>query len=263
MASGDPHASDRAAIRSTLKWYATFLVGLGTALAGTLSFAILPDLGPRYIGWGALTGGLALLSILMGLVIVRDLLYLRPFHSGRLQEPAIKAALAPHLDDILPDDIQTVEEIAQRRTAEAAKPSPNLKELERLEAIGGRVRSAGSFLDLHRKIEAANRQLMGLFVAFCVLIALLVYVQALAKADKATDSDPTANMVPLQFSPGTGWADYAGAVAQTCKLDQNGVIGAMGTADSPYDGWWTIVLKGPHCAGVTIAVPAATISALP
>ncbi len=246
----DTYAAARATLRDTAKWYSASLAAFGAALAGGLSFGILPDLGEKFLGLGLIVGVLVFAAILAAIATVQRILFPNAFDSARLSKPRVRTALAPHLGDILPPDIRGLDDLDTKYAA--AVMAADEDEIERLRATRTELTSFASFLDLQDKIRDANRTILVLFVATCAGIGFLAYLQGVAKKDAA------GKFVPIVFSPGDDWSALAQALAEACPVP--GPLAAEGVADKPFAGWWTIRLLGPQpCAGATFTVPGAVV----
>lgn len=247
----DRYAEARASLRETAKWYSASLAALGAALAGGLSFGILPDLGEKYLGIGILVGVLVFCAILAAISLVQEILFPKPFDRDMLDKDTIRTQVAPFLDELLPNDIRTLEEL--RTKWQASTSAGNDAEIKRLRTVYAKITSFAAFLDLQHKIRNANRGILFLFVVACAGIGFLAYLQGVAK--KAADDD----YVAVEFSPGPDWSGFSAALAEACP--GRDPISAEGKSDAPFDGWWTIRLKGPDaCAGAEFAVPAAVVA---
>lgn len=243
----DVYKEARDALRETAKWYSASLAALGAALAGGLSFGILPDLGDEYLAVGIAVGLVVFVAILAAIVLVQEILFPKTFHGSRLKERSIKRLLRPYLPTLLPKDLPTLEAVEAKLKIETAQD-----EIDRLRKITAKVESFAAFLDLQRKIRRTNWTILILFVIACAGIGYLAYLQGIAK--KAGGAD----YVPVAFSPGDGWSALPAALAQACPGKMP--LEAEGKADTPFKGWWTIRLKEPQaCAGAAFSVPAAVV----
>lgn len=243
----DRYAAARADLRDTAKWYSAALAALGVGLAGGLSFGILPELGEDHLEAGILVGSVVVLVILAAIAAVQEILFPKAFDRDRLKEPAIRASLAPYVDELLPADISGLDELWQKFEA-----ATDQGDIIRLRGILAKITSFAAFLDLQAQVRRTNRLILFFFIIACAGVGFLAYLQGLEKRADAADT------IPLTFSPGENWADLTAALADACPAP--GPIAAQGRPDTPFDGWWTITLKGPEpCAGATFAVPGVVV----
>lgn len=249
--SSDIYAVSRKDLRDTLKWYIAALCGIAAALAGSISFAIIPDLKGDALLKGIILGAALLGIVLAALSMVYSLLAVTPFGAERLRDKQLTVALAPYLPELLPGDVPDMDALDRMLKDEEAQQPRNLAEIQRLEALAVKVSSFGAFLDLERRTRETNAWLLALFCLGCVLLVMLTSIHASAKAQTGVGA------MAIQFAPGASWSDYAARLAETCP---GATYSATGKADAPMKGWWTITLDGPVCKGVTIAVPAAVVS---
>lgn len=247
----DRYAEARASLRDTAKWYSASLAALGAALAGGLSFGILPDLGGKYLGIGILVGVVVFCSILAAIFLVQEILFPKPFGQDMLDKTSVRTQVDPFLDELLPNDINSLDELHSKFNA--SKTAGNDAEIRRLRTVYAKITSFAAFLDLQRKIRRANWGILFFFVVACAGIGYLAYLQGVAR--KAADD----SYVAVEFSPGMDWSDFAEALAAACHGETP--MPAEGKSDAPFDGWWTIRLKGPDaCAGAEFAVPSAVVT---
>lgn len=253
----DSYAGSRAGLRDAAKWYAAAISALGAAVAGSLSFGIIPDLGENHIQQGVIVGGGVLAIILAGIYIFTSVLFPRPFGAEKLDQAKYSKLVTPYLSQILPSGTANLADLkAQLATALAAHDDD---EVDRLRLVSNEVTGLASFLDLTRNIRNANILLVVLFLVACTGLGYLSYLHGLAKAEAASGAT-----VAVTFSPGTDWTGYAGLMTRTCGPDAKGSYAAKATQDKPFDGWWTLTLTGPGaCGGVTLAVPGTLVLPVP
>lgn len=245
---GDRYAKARADLRITAKWFATALAGLGVVLSGGLSFGILPDLGEKYLNLGILIGIIVIIAILVAVLTVQEILFPRAFSRDRLKLASVQAMLNPFLDELLPDDIVSLEDLWTKY-----ENATSDQDILRLRSILSKVTSFAAYLALQNQVRQANRIILVLFVVVCSGVASVAYLQGVAKRENEQ------SYVSLQFTPGVDWQDLAAALSKVCPVA--GLIAAEGLADKPFKGWWTIKLQQPErCAGAQFSVPAAVIA---
>lgn len=244
---GDRYAKARADLRDTAKWFAAALAGLGAVLAGGLSFGILPDLGEKHLGLGIVFGAVVVVAILAAVMTVQELLFPKAFSRDRLKQASVQAMLNPYLDELLPSDIGSLEDLwAKYENADSEQ------ETARFRAILSKVTSFAAYLTLQNQVRKANRIILVLFVVVCVCVASLAYLQGLAKRESGQ------SYVSVRFAPGKDWQDLAAALSRACPASDP--ISAEGLADKPFEGWWTVRVKQPEaCAGAQFSVPAAIV----
>lgn len=244
----DRYAEARSDLRETAKWYSAALAALGVGLAGGLSFGILPDLGDDHLEIGILVGIVVVLAILAAITAVQEILFPEAFDRDRLKTQSVIVQIDPYLDELLPADITTLDELWTK-----LENTRDEAETVRLRTVLAKITSFAAFFDLQNKVRKTNRLILFLFVVACAGVGLLAYLQGIAKRDAAQA------YVAVEFAPGDGWQHLAEALSKACPA--NGPVAAEGLADTPFTGWWTIRLKQPEpCAGAQFSVPAAILS---
>lgn len=261
----DRYGAWRENLRTTLKWYVGALVSLGTLLAGSLSFSILPDLqdGDRY--FAAVLGAISIALILRGVWLVHKALTILPFPRSQLKSEAVRKRLAPFLDTLLPagdltglegDDLERLDGLLQSRDDLLATKPVDKAALKTAEARISKITSFASYQQLEADIDVLNSRLMGLFIAAAVSVGYLTLFWSDHKGPEKAEAQP------LSFSPGrAGWSAYAQSLYESCGSGGRENFAATGTPNAPFDGWWTITLEGPECKGLTLAVPNAVVQA--
>jgi hypothetical protein len=242
----DTYAAQRAGLRDTAKWYSGALAALGAGVAGGLSFGVLPDLGAEHLLTGVLVGALVFATILVAVLLMQGILFTAPFGATELATPSVQALIAPHLRTLLPADAQTVAELQQKLDAATGA------DRTRLRTALQKVESFAAYVDLRQKILRTNAVILVLFVVASLGIGYLSYLKGMAL--KAANPPPEAVTLLI----GKDWAGLAPALAAACPAGER--LAVLGRADQPYDGWWTVTVKGPAaCAGATLTVPAALV----
>ncbi|AYD00098.1 hypothetical protein [Neorhizobium sp. NCHU2750] len=248
----DRYAEARDGLRETAKWYTASLGAVGAALAGGLSFGILPDLSGENLRTGLFVGAGVFAAILIAVTKISEILFPQPFSEEKLDDEAVKQMIAPYLVQLMPYDMPTIQDARAKRA-----PGNSPADRQRARAVLEKVTSFAAFLDLRVKVRETNMTILYLFVAACAGIGYLSYLQGMAKKAEAE------GYVPITFSPGPGWTSLTTALAAACPTS-SGLISAEGKADSPFEDWWTVRLKDPQaCSGASFAVPKAVIGPAP
>ena len=252
----DPYKSSRDALRETVKWVAASLAALAAAVAGGISVSILPDLTGRDYWITIAVGALIICAILLAIYYIQEMLSIKLFPINRLYDKRSpdRIALKPYEKEILPHDLESIEDFLD--AYDKAKKIADIKEIRRLRSVKAKIVSFASYLSLRRRTRNATRILLVVFFLVCAGIAYLTSLHGSAKQRLAV-----GDSVPIEFSPGVGWADVAAALADACGSTSGAVEGsgfrAKGRADVPSKGWWRIEISAPEtCAGVYLTVPA-------
>lgn len=249
--SADRYAEARTALRDTARWYTTTLAALGAALAGGLSFGILPVLKDSHLVKGLAVGGIVVVCILIAIILMQNILFPRAFGAEEIKGTKVAKLLGPHLKQLLPKDIP---DIAALDAKIAISTGDELAELRQVQF---KITSFAAFLDLERKIRATNGWILALFVVACLGIGYLAYLKGIAEAAK-----DEGKQVAVRFDAGPGWNKLAQELAVSCPGP--GPFPATAVGDTPFTGWWTITLTAPGpCDGIVLSVPNAAISAGP
>ena len=253
MSTGvDPYAAARDKTRDAFKFYVSALVGLGAAMAGGLSFAILPDLSGGLL-WGAVAcGAAAILAVIYGLWTAHGVLAPRPFDPARLAGGDLRDRLAPFLPSLLPADARTPEALDAKLDA-LGQVDPMtagiVADMDRLTAERTKLHGFAAALELDAVAAPARRRLLGAFAAFLVLAAAVTILSGIAEARRKV-----GETVPMTFTG--GWGGYVEALSAACPLPHPRGLAAEGVAGKPFEGWVTATVTGQPCAGVTFSAPA-------
>lgn len=251
--AADLYAEARVGLRDTARWYTTSLAALGAALAGGLSFGILPVLGEDQLLTGLAVGGSVLFCILVAIILMQNILFPRAFAVDELKRPDVQRLLQPHLRELLPIGVATLDDLANE-IANSATPQDRRNTLR---AAQTKITSFAAFLDLDRKVRRTNWGILVLFVVACAGIGYLAYLKGIAEAEKQQPEEKA-----VQFSPAAGWVKLAEDLSRSCP--GAGPFSATGKPDTPFVGWWTITLTAPApCAGIMVSVPNATVTTGP